>query len=238
MVREHLPRHNPAMSSDTWNLLVLSLLWVGYGALHSLAASRGAKAWASATFPRWVHGYRLVYNLAAVLLLGPVLAWLYLHPGGWLWRWEGGAAWLADGFGLAAAGYLLLGPGLYDLQEFLGLRALRARRPALEDQDAFRITPLHRFVRHPWYALSLVVLWTRDMSEARLVSAAWVTLYILVGSRLEEAKLAVRFGSGYRRYREQVPAFLPSPWRWLNQAAAAALEAEATGAASSDTGVN
>jgi len=78
-------------------------------------------------------------------------------------------------------------------------------------------------VRHPWYSLGLVLLWTRDMDPALLTSAVLTTLYIGVGSRLEERKLIVFHGEIYRRYRGRVPALIPSPWRYLTGEEAEAL---------------
>jgi protein-S-isoprenylcysteine O-methyltransferase Ste14 len=104
----------------------------------------------------------------------------------------------------------------YDGSEFLGIRQWREKEKAVEDQERFHISPMHRFVRHPWYSLSLVLIWTRDMDLAFLVTAVVLTLYFIVGARLEEQKLIVYHGERYRRYREMVPALLPLPWRYLS----------------------
>jgi hypothetical protein len=93
----------------------------------------------------------------------------------------------------------------------------------VEDQERFYISPLHRFVRHPWYSLGLVLVWTRDMNGPLLLSASAITLYFIVGSRLEERKLLVYHGEAYRRYRARVPGLIPLPWRYLNRQAARAL---------------
>jgi len=162
-----------------------------------------------------VPAYRLLYNAVAVLTLLPVLWLERRHPGPWLWRWSGGWAWLADGLGLAAVATLLVGPTGYDLAEFLGLRQVRGGRATPDDQEPFRISTLHRFVRHPWYAVLLAILWTRDMRLATLTSTLWITTYLVIGSRLEERKLVERFGERYRRYQERVPGLLPRPWRVL-----------------------
>jgi protein-S-isoprenylcysteine O-methyltransferase Ste14 len=74
---------------------------------------------------------------------------------------------------------------------------------------------MHRYVRHPWYALGLVVVWTRSMDAAMLVTALAITVYLVIGSRLEERKLLVYHGEAYRRYMERVPGLIPLPWRRL-----------------------
>jgi protein-S-isoprenylcysteine O-methyltransferase Ste14 len=85
----------------------------------------------------------------------------------------------------------------------------------VEDQERFYISPLHRWVRHPWYFLGLVILWTRDMDGVRLVSSLVISGYFVIGSRLEERKLLVYHGERYRRYCQQVAGLLPLPWRYL-----------------------
>ncbi len=213
------------MDAPVSSLLLLSLAWLVYGSLHSLLASRTVKARCQALLPALMPGYRAAYNLLALLTLLPPLWLLWRHPGPWLWRWQGWSAWLMNGAGLVAVALLVAGPGSYDLKEFLGIRQLLDRRHSGGDQDALRISVLHRYVRHPWYALSLVILWTRGMNAALLVSACWITAYFLLGSRLEERKLIGRFGQAYRDYRVRVPGFVPRPWRTLSAEAARRLEA-------------
>ena len=93
----------------------------------------------------------------------------------------------------------------------------------MEDQEGFYISPMHRYVRHPWYSLALVIIWTRDMNAPVLIGAGLISLYFVLGSRLEEVKLIQYHGEVYRRYRACVPALLPSPWRYLDAQAAQAL---------------
>jgi protein-S-isoprenylcysteine O-methyltransferase Ste14 len=55
------------------------------------------------------------------------------------------------------------------------------------------------------------------MDLARLVTAACLTLYFIVGSRLEETRLVRVFGDTYREYQKAVPALLPLPWKFLRK---------------------
>ena len=75
----------------------------------------------------------------------------------------------------------------------------------------------------PWYSLGLLILWTRDMDEARLTSALCITLYLWLGSLLEEAKLLAFHGEAYARYRARVPGLIPWPGRSLDADEARAL---------------
>lgn len=212
------------MAADAPALVLLALAWAAYGALHSLLAAEGVQRRLVARWPGLAPAYRLAYNAVATLALVPLVGLMARHPGPWLWRWTGPAGWLADGLALGALALLVAGPGTYDLEEFLGLRAWREGRGSAADRGPFRISPLHRFVRHPWYALGLVLLWTRDMDAARLVSALAATAYLGVGTWLEERKLLRRFGAPYAAYRARVPALLPRPGRVLGRAEARRLE--------------
>jgi len=204
-------------------LVWLALGWVAYAALHSLLAALWVKAWVARRWPAFAPYYRLAYNLLAVLLVLPLIWATYALPGEMLWRWTGIWAWLANGLALAALAGFWLSGGSYDLGEFLGTKPWRERRSDAVEQGGFVISPLHRYVRHPWYAIALVLIWTRDMDAPKLVSAAAITLYFVVGSRLEERKLAAHFGAAYREYCERVPGLIPLPWKRLSSQDAAEL---------------
>ena len=207
--------------------LWLGAAWVGYFILHSLAASLWLKHWVAAQRPAWLPGYRLAYNLVAMLLLVPPLWLTFWPPTAELWVWRGPWAVLANGLALAALVGFVVSLRSYDTGEFLGLRQWRARTRRVEDQESLHLSVLHRWVRHPWYSLGLVILWTRDMTAALLLSSLLATLYLVIGSRLEERKLLAYHGEAYRRYRQRVPGLVPWPGRVLSATEAQALEARA-----------
>jgi protein-S-isoprenylcysteine O-methyltransferase Ste14 len=104
----------------------------------------------------------------------------------------------------------------YDMQEFLGLKQWRGHVTTAEDQESFQLSPLHRFVRHPWYFFAIILLWARDMNTAQFLTSVMASLYFTIGARLEERKLLVYHGERYRRYMERVPGLFPLPWKCLS----------------------
>jgi protein-S-isoprenylcysteine O-methyltransferase Ste14 len=178
-------------------------------------ASLQVKRRVAADWPNLMPYYRLSFNVLALLLLLPILWFTYQDPGPVLWRWQGLAAWLANGLALAAIFGFWLSLKSYDMQEFLGLRQLQSHVRKVEDQENFHLSAFHRFVRHPWYFFGLVLIWTRDMSETTLLSSVFLTLYFVVGSWLEEKKLLVYHGEIYRSYMARVPGLIPLPWKFL-----------------------
>ena len=209
-----------AAAQDPAALAVVALYWLAYFSIHSLLASLAVKRWVARRWPGRMPLYRLAYNGAALLLLAPAPVLLYLYRGPPLWQWHGALWWLAQA--LAATALLLFfhSARFYDTAEFMGLRQWREGERRVEDQERFRISPYHRFVRHPWYALGLVLVWTREMDGVMLISACAITLYFLAGLRLEERKLVDYHGDRYRAYRRKVPALIPRPWRYLTRAEA------------------
>jgi protein-S-isoprenylcysteine O-methyltransferase Ste14 len=65
-------------------------------------------------------------------------------------------------------------------------------------------------VRHPLYSTGLLILWCFPILTAgTLAFDAAITLYILIGSELEERRLILEFGDAYLRYRKKVARLIP-----------------------------
>ncbi|MCP4992999.1 MAG: hypothetical protein GY934_04310 [Gammaproteobacteria bacterium] len=212
------------MTTDTFQLLILSLVWLAYFVLHSITASLSMKRWVAGHWPKLMPAYRLLFNGLAGLLIVIPLGLGLIWRGEALWVWSGVGWWLINGIALVTLIVFYWSLSFYDTGEFLGTKQWRERNASVEDQEAFHISPLHRFVRHPWYTLGLILIWTRDMDPAFLISAIWLTLYFVIGSRLEERKLIVYHGERYRYYRQRVPGLIPLPWRYLSKNDAVAME--------------
>lgn len=196
-------------------LFFLALGWFVFAVIHSALAATTVKTHIAQQWPRLAARYRLVYNLLALLLLLP-LAWAtHAIPGEPLWPHPAAVRWLANGLALAAFAGIWHVSRYYDMREFLGLSP--------QSRPVFVISPWHRHIRHPWYSLALVIVWTREMTPAMLVAAVMITLYFAIGVRLEEKKLGNLYGEAYRRYREKVPALIPLPGKRLSEEEARAL---------------
>jgi protein-S-isoprenylcysteine O-methyltransferase Ste14 len=211
------------MLSENAGLALLLVAWLVYFALHSALASLRAKTWMATRHPGLMPLYRLAFNSIASLGLLPIVWLLYSHPGPLVWAWSGPWAWLGNGLALAAVAGFFHTLRDYDLGEFLGTRQWRNQTRSVEDQESLHLSPAHRFVRHPWYFFSLMILWTRDMSAALLITALVITAYFVVGSRLEEKKLIAYHGERYRRYMRKVAGLVPLPWKTISKAEAIAL---------------
>lgn len=218
------------MTLSISQIAVLATTWLAYAVVHSVLASLTVKQRIAARFPDAARGYRLLFNAVAVVLLVPPLWLTFAWRGPLLWRWSEGWGWLADGLALAAVAGFVWSTRYYDMKVFAGTAQWRDREATATDDGALRLSPLHRYVRHPWYAFALVILWTRDMDAARLTSTICVTLYLWLGSLLEERKLLEFHGDAYARYRQCVNGLVPWPGKILSAAEAEALARDAQAA--------
>lgn len=189
--------------------LLQLLLWIGYFALHSYLATPACKARVAQRWPRWHAHYRLIYNGLALFLLVPVLALVHAVPGPLLWDRPAGVDWLFNAAALVALVAAWRSGRAYDLRVLLGL-------PDTPNREPLGLSPLHRYVRHPWYACGLLILWTRPLDVAMLVTAVAATVYLVIGARREDAKLVATYGEPYARYRARVPGLWPIPGRVLS----------------------
>jgi protein-S-isoprenylcysteine O-methyltransferase Ste14 len=185
---------------------VVDLGWLfAFGLQHSGMARAGFKYWWTRQIPAPLERSCYVASSGA---LGLGLAWTWQPVGGDPW-WQG-PRWLSVVPVLAA-----LGTGWicwrFDTAAFLGLRqAWTAGQEGEPDQ--LSVEGAYRYVRHPLMAGMLMLLWLHPvMTPTLALLSGGLTLYIAVGTYLEERDLLRRFGAAYAAYRQRVPALIP--WR-------------------------
>ncbi len=201
----------------TSSILLLGLSWVVYFALHSLFSSLQFKAYITQHWSYVMPAYRLLFNSISMVLLPIPLMVQHHFSTEYLWQWTGFSAIITNGIAFTAILVFLWTLKYYDSSDFSGLKQLREGIVEAKNYQHFTLSPLHRYVRHPWYMLILIILWSRSMDEARLISSLLITAYFFLGSRLEENKLMIYHGDIYRNYRKKVPAIIPIPWKYLKQ---------------------
>jgi protein-S-isoprenylcysteine O-methyltransferase Ste14 len=187
--------------------LLLALGWIGFFFIHSLMADKGTKNRFRKKMGASFKFYRLIYSIAAIGLLAPLLYLQVEITSLKLW----GNSWLT-----ITAGTLLTTTGLCGmiicLKKYLvspeGFKDLffEGARPELQ------VRGLHRFVRHPLYLSTFVLLGGMVVFFpllSNLIVYLLMIAYVLLAIPLEESKLVELYGDAYLRYREEVPALVP-----------------------------
>jgi protein-S-isoprenylcysteine O-methyltransferase Ste14 len=186
-----------------WLILAIGL----WGMIHSLLASLSFKNFLrralGAGFMRF---YRLLYNLFSVVSFGFILYLMITLPDKNLYRVSSPWNYLML-VGQAISAFLLLAAVLQtDMLSFAGLRQL------VEEERTGKLVTngLYRFVRHPLYTFSLLVLWlSPSVTVNSFIVYLALTLYVLVGVFFEERKLLREFGKDYANYRAVTPMLIP-----------------------------
>ncbi len=195
---------------------ILALAWCLWCTLHSLLITETLtrRIRDRGGFPAGI--FRLAYVLFSLLGLLPVLWYQSTLPRTILFDWTG--PWRIVQLALLLYALVMFtgGARVYDIRHFLGLRQwqdYRAGRPP--SAAAFRASGILRLVRHPWYSGGLALLWAMGpVSDVSLVSHTILSLYLLIGTLLEERKLKRELGRPYEEYCRQVPMLVPWKGWW------------------------
>ena len=201
---------------DLIDAIILAASWIIYFVIHSILADENIKQRLIARYHLDLQHYRLLYVVIATLLALIPLWLTFSQSGELLWSWYGPMAVVMNIIALLGIGGFILSMRYYDGLAFLGFKPFQTKNA----EQPLILSPLHRYVRHPWYFFSLLIIWSRDMSLAWFITCTAITAYLIIGSRLEENKLILYFGEQYRRYQKKVPGLFPLPWKYLSQAEA------------------
>jgi protein-S-isoprenylcysteine O-methyltransferase Ste14 len=185
--------------------LILSIaLW---GSIHSLLASLSFKSLLRRTLgDKFMKPYRLLYNIFAVISIAPVLYLMAVLPDEVLYQVPPPRSylmWLGQGISVFL---LFVVVSQTDVLSFAGMRQL------IEEEKTGKLVThgLYRFVRHPLYTFSLLILWlSPKVTINSFIVYLALTLYVLVGAFFEERKLLREFGQEYANYRSVTPMLMP-----------------------------
>ncbi|HTE18001.1 MAG TPA: hypothetical protein VK689_06435 [Armatimonadota bacterium] len=210
------------------SVLKVAVATAAWAVLHSVLASRPAKDTAARLLgQRRRDGlYRPFYVVQSVVTLGALAAYVWPLPDRVLYRARGPLAWLMLGGQTAAAIYALWAAREVGLCRMLGVTSLaalleggvvvpepEAQGPALAEDGGMRATGPFAWSRHPLNLAPVPVLWLWPTMTAKLAAFNGVaTLYFILGSRNEEARLRDAYGPAYAAYQQSgVPFYLPRP---------------------------
>jgi protein-S-isoprenylcysteine O-methyltransferase Ste14 len=196
-----LPEREPLPPPTPW-LIDIGWLFL-FGVQHSGMARRSFKRFWTTLLPDYLE--RSTYVAASgLLIIGLVLTWQPIE-GNPLWQLPRGLVVVPL---LAVAGMVAVSLR-FDHLEFFSLRQVwhSGREP-----DRLLVLGPYRYVRHPLMTCLLVFLWAQPvMTPTLLLLSGGLSVYIVLGTLLEERDLRRRFGAAYAGYRRRVPALLP--WR-------------------------
>lgn len=177
---------------------------------HSGMVRRSFRGRLRAFVPEPFHG--MVFTVASAFALLLCLA-LWQRVGEPIDRLDGFPTWLMRAlFLLALIGFAW---GIRALGSFdtFGIRpAVAYLRSGRTRPSPFVVRGPYRWVRHPLYFFTLVLFWSCPaITLDRLLFNGFWTVWVVLGTFLEERDLVLQFGNSYVQYQRQVPMIFP--WR-------------------------
>lgn len=189
------------------NQILLAIFWIIYCMLHSVLASTTFKRVMKEKMKQYFKYYRPVYVLFSFVSL---IAIIYFQISiGDTQLFSQTTIILVFGIVLGLFGVAIM---IACIQKYFlhlsGLRSLFQERTT----SSLMVSGIHRYVRHPLYLGTFIFIWSLLLLlpyAGLLISNIVITLYTLIGIRLEEQKLIEEYGDEYRIYKKQVPKLFP-----------------------------
>jgi protein-S-isoprenylcysteine O-methyltransferase Ste14 len=190
-------------------LLFNTMLSLAFFLQHSIMIRRPVRQYLDDFIPSHYQG--AVYTIASGLVLLVFIAF-----------WQGSDIVLLEARGLPRGlmrtSYVLSILGFYWGMRALGsidMFGLAAIRRNLRGKPPPPPTPFvvrgpYRWVRHPLYLFMIVLFWSNPVLTAdRLLFNILWTIWVVIGTVLEERDLVDDFGAAYRDYQQKVPMLIP-----------------------------
>jgi len=155
--------------------------------------------------------YRLIYNLVAIVTIIPVISFGDSIEGSLIFQWEGYLL-ILQILLLAISIFLFIaGAKHYDIFQFLGIRQIWTGRShsVITKGGELKTDGILSVTRHPWYLAAILLIWSREFDLSVLITNIILTLYLIIGTLLEEQKLFYEYGESYRKYQKKVSMLIP-----------------------------
>jgi protein-S-isoprenylcysteine O-methyltransferase Ste14 len=99
---------------------------------------------------------------------------------------------------------------IFNIWYFLGLTALGIGPKTNNSQERLITWGIYGLIRHPQFAAGLIILWMRDLTDTGLIINIVLSVYLIVGARIEETRLLAMYSDEYAEYMKKVPRFIPN----------------------------
>lgn len=185
--------------------------WILFGILHSVLASAVWKTRVQKIAGEYFKWYRPLYSLLAFFQIGFLLWFQFTIKSPMLWSYPDPWLYLLV-LPVSLTGLVIMGISIK--KYFMNLSGIDVLLN-IEPDRSLQVRGMHRIVRHPLYLGTLLFVWGLALLlplVAHFMAAAIITLYTLIGTRIEEKKLLLEYGEEYAAYSKKVPMIIP----WKN----------------------
>jgi len=197
-----------------FNHLVLSISLIIWCMVHSVLISHKFVSMMSAILGKRIRFYRISFNIFSLVTFIPIIIFAISIRGEYFFRWTGYFQ-IIQGIVIFISLYLYLaGARHYNVLQFLGIHQIKyfSNHKSLTESGHLDTSGILSIIRHPWYSATILILWARNLEFSVLIVNTILTLYLILGTYLEENKLIIEFGEQYRLYQRRVSMLFPYIW--------------------------
>jgi hypothetical protein len=194
------------------NYLFIVLLWIAYCALHSYLISIRVTNFLIRVLKNYYAFYRLFYIIISLVLLIPLIQYTGQVETQTVVTNEFPYALIRNV--LTASALLMFFWAFffnYDSLSFFGIRQMMnfGKTQFSKPAEGLKRKGLLGLTRHPMYLALIIYLWCQTFRVMDIVINTVLTLYVIIGTILEERKLVLEFGEEYTKYQHEVPMLIP-----------------------------
>ena len=192
--------------------LLIASLWIAYCLLHSFLVSTSFSNLLTHLLKNYYAFYRIFFVSFSLALLIPLIIYTDQFDSNIIITY--GPPW-------NIVRYLLLLGSLsmffwaffidYDSLSFFGIRQILnlGKENKINPSEDLKKNGLLGVVRHPMYFALIIALWCSTFTITNIMVNIILTIYVIIGTILEERKLVLEFGDAYVKYQKEVPMLIP-----------------------------
>ena len=196
------------------NHIILGIVLILWCIIHSVMIDNKFIRFMENKFKSNVRYYRLFYNITATISLIPIMIFAYSIPKIIYFQWDGYFIILQVIFILVSLIIFFAGSRNYDFLQFIGIQQITdiSVSKSLSKSGKLKTEGILGLTRHPWYTAFFILLWARELNSTSILINIIFSIYLVVGTYLEEQKLKNEFGEAYTKYQKDVSMLLPFKW--------------------------
>ncbi len=192
--------------------LLIASLWIAYCLLHSFLVSTSFTNLLTRLLKNYYAFYRMFFVALSLALLIPLIRYSDQFDNNIIITYN--PPW-------NTVRYILLFGALamffwaffidYDALSFFGIRQILdfGKEKKIDPSKDLKRSGLLGIVRHPMYFALIIALWCTVFTVTGIMVNAILTIYVIMGTILEEKKLVLEFGDTYVKYQQEVPMLIP-----------------------------
>jgi protein-S-isoprenylcysteine O-methyltransferase Ste14 len=190
--------------------LLIASLWIAYCLLHSFLISTSFTNLVTPLLKDYYAFYRMFFVLFSIIFLLPLISYTDQLDNNIIITYSPPLDIIRYALTLGSLLMFFWAFFLdYDSLSFFGVRQIMNLGKKVNPPGELKRDGLLGVVRHPMYFALIVYLWCQVFTMADIIVNIVLTIYVIMGTIIEEKKLILEFGDAYIKYQQEVPMLIP-----------------------------